>query len=494
MTHRADPHGVYIPNGNRCQTGPMGRYRSVVVSVVSAFALLLSDGAMAAAQDIPLLDDPLNCAQAQAPFDGPQPVAADDTSTVQLSTECFLVVGLELTGGEPVGFTYLSGQFDSLNIAFYLPGAAPGASFHDPANAVLGEPTARGVVPGNGPASIIVAIQGVGGPSLGTAAVRIDTGVPAVATTTTTTTTTEAPETTTTTTTEAPATTTTTTEASEASSPTTTTTSTVVAATSDEPTTTTAVATETESTVAPTDPDGDEPDPPAPIDDGLPLWLVALTVLLAVGAIAWLLQRLRAARTPKVAAPWERPVISWTLQHSPPTGSCSSNAKAIVHPDDDGSLDTYRVAELFAVPTSGKRTRTVIGDPLLAQLETLYAGRGTGEELRSAVDAFVNTLTSQLEGKRVDVGAALLVELRQENAALVGDTYACTSGRWTHYERWQEIPEVDNPAQHDIVQVAVLGPPGDGFASWGDRHDTLTESFTSLIADRRAPAGLWVFD
>ncbi len=469
----------------------MGRYRSVVVSVVSACALLLSDGAMAAAQDIPLLDDPLNCAQAQAPFDGPQPVAADDTSTVQLSTECFLVVGLELTGGEPVGLTYLSGQFDSLNIAFYLPGAAPGASFHDPSNAVLGEPTTRGVVPGTGAVSVIVAIQGVGGPSLGTAAVRIDTGVPAVATTTTTTTTTtEAPETTTT---EAPATTTT--EASEAASPTTTTTSTVAAPTSDEPTTTTAVAAETESTIAPSDPDGDEPDPATPIDDGLPLWLVALTLVAAVGAIAWLLQRLRSARRPKVAAPWERPVISWTLQHSPPTGSCSSNAKAIVHPDDDGSLDTYRVTELFAVPTTGKRTRTVIGDPLLAQLETLYAGRGTGEELRSAVDAFVNTLTSQLEGKRVEPGAALLVELRQENAALVGDTYACTGGRWTRYERWQEIPEVDNPAQHDIVQVAVLGPPGAGDASsWEDRHDALTESFTSLIADRRAPAGLWVFD
>lgn len=469
----------------------MGRYRSVVTSVVCICALLFGDGATAAAQRIPLLDDPLNCAQAQAPFDGPQPVSADDTSTVQLSTGCFLVVGLDLAGGEQVGLTYLSGQFDSLNIAFYLPNAAPGDSFHDPANATLGVPTARGAVPGTGTVSIIVAIQGVGGPNLGTAAIRIDTGVPVPTTTTSTTTSTTT--TSTTTTTEAPETTTT--EVAEATTTTTAADEAAAPADTDDGAADEDDAADTDDAVV----DDDAADAAAgvganPIDDGLPWWLVALTVVAAVGAIAWLVQRIRASRTPKTPAPWERPVISWTMQHSPPTGSCSSNARAIVNADDDGSLDAYRVAEIFAVPTAGKRTRTVIGDPLLAQLETLYAGRGTGEELRSAVDAFVNTLVKQLDNKKVPADAAVLVEMRQENAALIGATYACTNGSWTHYERWQEIPQIENPAQHDIVQVAVLGAPNAEAEDWAGRQSDLTQSFTALIADRRSPAGLWVFD
>ena len=490
----------------------MGRYRSVVMSVVCVCALLFGDGAIASAQGIPLLDDPLNCAQAQAPFDGPQPVSADDTSTVQLSTGCFLVVGLDLAGGEQVGLTYLSGQFDSLNIAFYLPNAAPGDSFHDPANATLGVPTTRGVVPGTGTVPVIVAIQGVGGPNLGTAAVRIDTGAPVATTTTTTTTTsttttTEAPETTTTTaavttTTEAP----TTTEAAETTTTTTAADDAAIPADADddaaadgEPAGDGDDAADSEGSAVEDRENDDAADNAAgvgtnPIDDGLPWWLVALTVLAAIGAIAWLVQRIRASRTPKTPAPWERPVISWTMQHSAPTGSCSSNARAIVNAGDDGSLDAYRVTEIFAVPTAGKRTRTVIGDPLLAQLETLYAGRGTGEELRSAVDAFVNTLTKQLDNKKVPADAAVLVELRQENAALIGETYACTNGAWTHYDRWQEIPQIENPAQHDIVQVAVLGAPSAEADDWAGRQNDLTQSFTALISERRAPAGLWVFD
>jgi hypothetical protein len=471
----------------------MGRIRALAILVATILVALVLDAGAAGAQDIPLLDDPLNCTQAQEPFDGPQPVTANDTSTVQLSTQCFLVVGLEVPAGEAIGFTYLSGQFDSLNIAFYLPPSAPGASFHDPPNVLLGVPSARGSVPGNGTVSVIVAIQGVGGPNLGTAAVRVDTGDLPPSTTTTSTTTTTVAETTTTTT-EAPTTTTTpaTTEAPTTTADASTSTTTVEA----DAEQTTTVSEEADTTDEQNDDDAGASVGEAPaVDDGLPLWLVLLTVAAAVVAIGWLIRTALSKRNgAAVAAPWERPVISWTLQHSAPTGSCSSDARAIVDEDDDGSLDAYAVARLFSLPATGKRTRTSIGDPLLAQLETLYAGRGTGVELRSAVDAFVNTLTRHLETKKVPLNSTLLAELRLENAALIGETYACIDGQWRHYERWQEIPAIDNPAQHNIVQVVVLATGRTEVSEWTDRNDELSETISSLIAERRAPAGLWVFD
>jgi hypothetical protein len=196
-----------------------------------------------------------------------------------------------------------------------------------------------------------------------------------------------------------------------------------------------------------------------------------------------------------VAPPWERATVRWTLQHSPPTGTCSSNARVVVDPDDDGSLASYNISELFTLPTIKRRMRSTAGDQLLTQFDTLWANGGSGPELRSAVDVFANSLCRHLDAKKVPGDATLLSELTKSDVRLSSGLHACADGTWQPFATVGDVPDLPTgELQHDLVQVVVLAANGEEEAPWIERSEELTEAITTLIATRRAPAGLWVFD
>jgi hypothetical protein len=195
------------------------------------------------------------------------------------------------------------------------------------------------------------------------------------------------------------------------------------------------------------------------------------------------------------AAPWERAVVRWTLQHAAPTGTCSSNARVVVDPDDDGSLADYTITELFTLPTIKRRMRSTAGDQLLTQFDTLWANGGSGAELRSAVDAFVNALGHHLDAKKVPGDATLLTELTKRDVRLSSGLHACADGTWQPFATVGDVPDLPSgELQHDLVQVVVLASGDSPDRSWIDRSDELGEAVAGLIESRRAPAGLWVFD
>lgn len=475
----------------------MARF-AVALTTLLAVAALAGQPVGAQQDEYPLLASRYNCSSAQSQFGGqPQPAVLGETITVELATDCFLAVGVQAVPGDTLRLTYLSGQFDEINLAFYESSARPGASFRDPANARLGVPTAAATVPGLGASRLVlVALQGVGGPASGTAAIRIDGSQAPPAT--------SAPTTASPPTTSAPATTAAPTathddavdESDDAGFPN---------ATEDDSGFPDAddTATETEDSAiesAATDDSGfpgqSAPADPVATDDSLPWWLVATTVLLAGGSAVWLMAQAAKRRRGTIVAPWDRPMISWTMQHAPPTGSCSSNARALVDTDDDGSLEGYTVSALFTLPGSGKRSRSTIGDPLLAQLENLWLTGGSGEELRSAVDTFVNNLCHRLDQRGTPTDATLLAELTRYDVVVDGDVYACTDGEWRMYPHWTQAPGVpaDEHAQHNLVQVAALGVAESSATEWRERSGELTEVIARLIENRRAPVGLWVFD
>ncbi len=472
----------------------------LTVALTTAFLLTVASASAASGQtQMPLIESQYNCSAAQAAFDGlPQPVVMGETTTVQLATECFLVVGVIATPGERLSLTYLSGQYERINLAFYQPVARPGQAFGDPPDARLGTPTSAVRVPGSGePQMVLVALQGVGGPDQGTAAIRIEGDAPTPATTVAPSTS-AAPQTT------APVETT----IAEA-----------------EPSSEQSESVDVDDSGFPNAGDdsgfpnaGDDSGFPEAADDdasaatepgagdsdgagsqegdALPWWLVALTVVFAGFSATWLLaQASKRRRHRSIVAPWDRPVVTWTMQHTAPTGSCSSNARAVVDTSDDGSLDGYAVSALFTLPASGKRTRSTIGDPLLAQLENLWLTGGSGEELRSAVNTFVNNLCRKLDQGGIGTEATLLVEMTKYDVAVEGDVYACADGEWRMYPHWTQAPDVeaDEYAQHNLVQVAALGMAVTTSEEWHERADELTEVISLLIEERRAPVGLWVF-
>ena len=474
----------------------MARFAVALTLLLTVSALV---GAPVGAQqdDYPLLASRYNCSSAQSQFGGqPQPAVLGETITVELARDCFLAVGVDARAGDALRLTYLSGQFDEINLAFYESSARPGDSFGDPANARLGDPTTAVRVPGSGESRLVlIALQGVGGPATGTAAIRIDGDAGAPATT--------AP------TTAAPPATAATTEAPVASSD--------DVDTSDPGDGADGIddagfpdATVDDSGFPDAGVDGEnivddsgfpaaaapgEP-PTSATGDDLPWWLVAVTVVLAGVSAVWLMAQAAKRRRGVIVAPWDRPTVTWTMQHAPPTGSCSSNARALVDLDDDGSLEGYTVSALFTLPGTGKRSRSTIGDPLLAQLENLWLTGGSGEELRSAVDTFVNNLCHRLDQRGTPTDATLLVELTRYDVAVDGDVYACTDGEWRRFPHWSQAPDVpaDQHAQHNLVQVAALGASESSAAEWRERSGELTEVIARLIENRRAPVGLWVFD
>ena len=105
----------------------------LTVALATAFLLTITSATAASGQtQMPLIESQYNCSAAQAAFDGrPQPVVLGSTATVQLAAECFLVVGVVATPGERLTLTYLSGQYDQINLAFYQPVARPGQAFGD---------------------------------------------------------------------------------------------------------------------------------------------------------------------------------------------------------------------------------------------------------------------------------------------------------------------------------------------------------------------------
>ena len=488
-------------NTLRARHGKLSGMAKLTVALATAFLLTITSATAASGQtQMPLIESQYNCSAAQAAFDGrPQPVVLGETATVQLAAECFLVVGVVATPGERLTLTYLSGQYDQINLAFYQPVARPGQAFGDPPDARLGTPTQAVRVPGSGePQMVLIALQGVGGPDQGSAAIRIEGDAPPPATTV-------APTT-------AVPVETTVAEGSPSLEDTEDVGRTDSGAVDDEgfpnaaddegfpnaqddtgfPQLADDVTGEDGTAVGAAD-SGDEP---STAGDPLPWWVVAITVLVAGFSATWLLaQASKRRRHRSILAPWDRPVVTWTMQHSAPTGSCSSNARAVVDPTDDGSLDGYAVSALFTLPASGKRTRSTIGDPLLAQLENLWLTAGSGEELRSAVDTFVNNLCRQLDQSGPGTDATLLVEMTKYDVAVDGDVYACTDGEWQRYPHWTQAPgvEADEYAQHNLVQVAALGMAVTTAEEWHERADELTEVIRLLIEERRAPVGLWVF-
>ena len=476
----------------------------ITVALTTMLAVVALAGSAVAAQqsEYPLLASQYNCAGAQAEFGGqPQPAVLGETVAVELGTDCFLALGVVVAPGDRLQLTYLSGQYDEINLAFYEATAPPGASFGDPDNARLGVPTTAVRVPGSGQSRLVLlALQGVGGPAAGTAAIRID-GELATPPTTVAPASTAAPESTTAPTTTAVDGTDTDAGAGDDSGfPD----ATVAVDDSGFPATETEGSSEVDDSGFPaaaadvgSEGEADSsPAPATPTDDSLPWWIVASTVLLAGGSAVWLMAQASRRRRRAIVAPWDRPMISWTMQHSPPTGSCSSNARALVDPADDGSLEGYTVSALFTLPGSGKRTRSTIGDPLLAQLENLWLTGGSGEELRSAVDTFVNNLCNRLVQLGTGVDSTLLVELTRYDVVVDGDVYACADGEWRVYPHWTQAPGVlaDEHAQHNLVQVAALGVAESSATEWHERSGELTEVIARLIENRRAPVGLWVFD
>lgn len=469
--------------------------RPAVRAAAIALLLLIAPADAAAQSGSPLLGNENNCSEAQDAFGGqPQPASAGQNVSVQLATECFLVVSIEARAGQTISLSYVSGQYSSLNIAFYEAAAPPGGAFSDPPDVRLGTTGTSRPVPGDGGQTVMVALQGVGGPRTGSSSIRLDLVDAPPPTTTTTVPPSTVPPTTVPPTTVGPTSTVlpSTAAPTSAAVPTTApatipaTVPTSVAGGSAEPSTDgqTAAAVETSTP--------DEPPATAESDGrGIPWWVLGVAV---GGAIAWLTASAIRARRPAAPLPWDRSVLTWTLQHTPPTGSCSSSARALVDPDDDGTLAGYTISTLFALPSSGKKIRATIGDPLLAQLEALWATQPSGAELRSAVDAYVNALCHHLD-KKVRPSATLLAELTKADVVVHGQVHACVDGGWQMFEGWRDVPELPaGQVQHDIVQVAVLGVGAPESNSWLDRVDAISDAITALIDTRRAPAGLWVFD
>ncbi|NNC79984.1 MAG: hypothetical protein HKN94_07500 [Acidimicrobiales bacterium] len=479
-----------------------------------ALAFLLLAVPAAAAQSSPLLGNEFNCSDDQAAFPGGQPAPVGATVAVELSTSCYLVLLTTVEGGQVVNITYVSGPFDTLNVAFYLAGAGPGESFNNPPNAELGTPWGGRAVPGSGLQTVYIVLQGAGGPATGSASVRVGTRAPNATTTTAPATTvapTTAAPTTATPTTVAPSTTATDTgDASDTASSTTVATETTIAPTStvvaispddgsdagDDQVDATDDAAQDESsatdtTVVGAADGGSGTDGSDTSGFSAWWWLIPVAGLAAAGAV----YAVKGSLIGGVAAPWERTVITWTLQHAAPTGTCSSNARVIVDPNDDGSLAPYSISELFTLPTIKRRMRSTAGDQLLTQFDTLWANGGSGPELRSAVDVFANSLCRHLDSKKVPGDATLLAELTKSDVRLGGGLHACADGNWQPFATVGDVPDLPaGELQHDLVQVVVLASDGQEETPWADRSEELTEAITGLIETRRAPAGLWVFD